>query len=1014
MISKILVVEDSKIIREEICEILEFEGFKVICAENGAKGLKKAKVTLPNLIISDVSMPKLNGYQFLKELQKSSTTEAIPFIFLSGKTELPDLRKGMNMGADDYLIKPLNTEELIKVVKRKLKKQQVIQDNIDELVEENEYSLKEAGRMAKIGYWRYINQTDTLIWSDTIHEIYGTDPEKEVPEIDVIYAFFDEKSRNKLTEAEITLNTSEVPFDLELKLTNLKNEERWIRNIGEPLYNSKNEIIGRRGVSQDITEQKLTSNKIEKAEEMYRLLANNSNDLICLIELDNTFKYVSPSVKTLLGYEQTDFLGKQVFGIIHRDDLKALKNTIEQNMCSGAVNGAFSCRVRHKKNHYLWFEFLTSPVYEEEKISYFVISARDITQRMLAKQKIETSLDLLEKKEYSLKESSRMAKIGYWEYDSVNASVTWSQYLYHIIAADPSKNPISRKKFVALFDEKSQEKLEQATQNLTSNGIPYDLELKLTNLRKEELWIRNVAQPVYNNENEIIGRRGLFQDITDTKEAQFELELSKLKIQNSLNLLEKKEYSMSEASKMAKIGYLEDDIATDTFKWSEHLYQIFGFDPKKPVPSRKEIAMLYDLESQQKMAKATSNLDSKGIPFDLELKIINLRKEEVWTRIVVQPVYNKQNKIVGRRGVLQDITEQKLVRNKVAEAEEMYRILTDHSNDLICMHEPDGTFKYISPSMKYIIGYEQEELLNKKIFSILHHDDIEKLKNGLKEGLQNDTNIDPFQCRVLHKNGHFIWLKFLLSRVYKDNKISHFVSYARDITSWVLAKKEIQEYQTSLQGLTTEITLIEEKQKQNIASNIHDHLSQSLVISKMRIDELKRNPELKIIDKDLLFIEKNISEALKNSRKITYDLSPPVLYQLGIIDALEWLCEDVEVTHNIACTINSNIASIKLDDVKSILLYRSIQEVINNTIKYANATLITVDLNKTNLGLTIIVTDNGNGFNTNVLNNYHNHSGSGFGLFTIRERLQNIKGKFTISSIINSGTTVTFFIPLSL
>ena len=87
---------------------------------------------------------------------------------------------------------------------------------------------------------------------------------------------------------------------------------------------------------------------------------------------------------------------------------------------------------------------------------------------------------------------------------------------------------------------------------------------------------------------------------------------------------------------------------------------------------------------------------------------------------------------------------------------------------------------------------------------------------------------------------------------------------------------------------------------------------------------------------------------------------------------------------------------------------------INNTIKYANATLITVDLNKTNLGLTIIVTDNGNGFNTNVLNNYHNHSGSGFGLFTIRERLQNIKGKFTISSIINSGTTVTFFIALSL
>jgi DNA-binding response OmpR family regulator len=108
--TKILVVEDSEIIREEICEILQFEDFEVIWAENGEQGLERAKKELPNLIVSDISMPKLNGYQFLAELQKSSITQSIPFIFLSGKTELPDLRKGMNMGADDYLVKPFNTD----------------------------------------------------------------------------------------------------------------------------------------------------------------------------------------------------------------------------------------------------------------------------------------------------------------------------------------------------------------------------------------------------------------------------------------------------------------------------------------------------------------------------------------------------------------------------------------------------------------------------------------------------------------------------------------------------------------------------------------------------------------------------------------------------------------------------------------------------------------------------------------------------------------------------------------
>ncbi|MGK0448894.1 MAG: DNA-binding response OmpR family regulator, partial [Polaribacter sp.] len=175
---KILVIEDSKNIREEICEILQFEKFEVIRAENGLQGLELAKKELPNLILSDISMPKLNGYQLLAELQKLPTTKSIPFIFLSAKSELLDLRKGMNMGADDYLVKPFNTEELITVVKNKLKKQQLIKEDTDKLVEEKEYSLKEAGRMAKIGSWGYDKQTDTNFWSDAVHQIYGTDPKE--------------------------------------------------------------------------------------------------------------------------------------------------------------------------------------------------------------------------------------------------------------------------------------------------------------------------------------------------------------------------------------------------------------------------------------------------------------------------------------------------------------------------------------------------------------------------------------------------------------------------------------------------------------------------------------------------------------------------------------------------------------------------------------------------------------------------------------------------------------------
>jgi PAS domain S-box-containing protein len=607
--AKILVVEDSRVIREEICEILQFENFEVIWAENGIQGLEQAKKELPNLIISDILMPKLNGYQLLAELQKSSTTESIPFIFLSAKSELLDLRKGMNMGADDYLVKPFNTDELIKIVKSKLKKQQLIQDNIDKLAKENEDLLKETSKIGKIGHWEYTNEAVTVFWSDVIHEIYGSDVKAGLLEIEIILSVFTKESRKKLVEATLILANEGTPFDIELEMTNFKNEKRWIRDIGEPIFDDKNEIVGRKGISQDITSLKKAINKIKKGDEMYRLLTDNSNDIICLQEPDSTFKYISPSIKNILGYEQSEFLGKKVFSIVHPDDIQSFQNAMKKKLFKGLSIGAYPFRIRHKDGHFVWLEFLTSPVYKEGEISYFVTSARDITQ-------------------------------------------------------------------------------------------------------------------------------------------------------------------------------------------------------------------------------------------------------------------------------------------------------------------------------------------------------------------------------------------------------------------WIIAKQEIQKYQTSLQKLTTEITLIEEKQKKEIATNIHDHLSQSLIISKMKINELKKKPQLKMIDKDLQFIETHISEALENSRKITYELSPPVLYQLGIVAALNWLLEDVEATHKIECRVSSNINYIKLSEIKSILLYRCIQELLKNALKYANASLLILKIDKTKLGIEIVLTDNGVGFDTSILNNYKSHSNSGFGLFAVQERVRNLQGEFKITSKIHEGTTVNILIPL--
>ena len=377
---------------------------------------------------------------------------------------------------------------------------------------------------------------------------------------------------------------------------------------------------------------------------------------------------------------------------------------------------------------------------------------------------------------------------------------------------------------------------------------------------------------------------------------------------------------------------------------------------------------------------------------------------------------NKKINIFNLKDVFQPLTyKQKFesAEKDVLRAEEMYRLLANNTNDLICLHEPDSTLKYVSPSIKNLLGYEPSDFIGKEIFSVVHKDDAKKLRDAIDEKLFNGKITTALSSRILHKEGHYVWLEFLASPIYIEEEINCFVTSARDITQWMLAKEEIQEYQTSLQKLTTEITMVEEKQKKEIASNIHDHLSQSLVISKMRINEMKKNPNLKMIDEDLLFIETNISDAIENSRKITFELSPPILYQFGIIEALHWLIEDLEAKHKIKFQLNNNVTNIKLSDEKSILLYRSIQEVITNAIKHAKASLITLDISKNKLGVSISIADNGVGFDTSILNNHQNHSISGFGLFTVQERIQNIQGVFTITSEINTGTTIKIFIPLS-
>ncbi len=126
---KILVIEDNTEVRENIAEILELSNYKVFTAEDGKKGVELALNEKPDLIVCDIMMPVLDGYGVLHLLNKHVETYGIPFIFLTAKSEKSDLRKGMEMGADDYITKPFDGIELLNAIEIRLKKTESIKQH---------------------------------------------------------------------------------------------------------------------------------------------------------------------------------------------------------------------------------------------------------------------------------------------------------------------------------------------------------------------------------------------------------------------------------------------------------------------------------------------------------------------------------------------------------------------------------------------------------------------------------------------------------------------------------------------------------------------------------------------------------------------------------------------------------------------------------------------------------------------------------------------------------------------
>ena len=220
----------------------------------------------------------------------------------------------------------------------------------------------------------------------------------------------------------------------------------------------------------------------------------------------------------------------------------------------------------------------------------------------------------------------------------------------------------------------------------------------------------------------------------------------------------------------------------------------------------------------------------------------------------------------------------------------------------------------------------------------------------------------------------------------------------------------VQERTSELRRLATELSLAEARKNREIAVDLHDHVIQEFAFIKLRAQQFRGDAVFCGFENRFDEIIALLERAIQFTRRLTFEISTPILYELGLTAALEWLAEHYDQHHKLSTKVKLSSASPNLPEAVNITLFRCVQELLTNCVKYAQAKAVIIETKIEGHWYVVTVRDDGIGFDTAKL--MQPAVREGFGLFSIRERLRHFGGSMILESTIGKGTTVKLSVPV--
>ena len=340
--------------------------------------------------------------------------------------------------------------------------------------------------------------------------------------------------------------------------------------------------------------------------------------------------------------------------------------------------------------------------------------------------------------------------------------------------------------------------------------------------------------------------------------------------------------------------------------------------------------------------------------------------------------------------------------NRLCASEAKYRDLYNNAPDMyVSVDAVTGKILQCNQTLADTTGYTRDEIIGRQIFEMYHPDSMKDVKEAF-QSFVTTGEVHNANLKLKCKNGRKIDVSLNVTAVRDEQgNITRSRSVLRDTSQ--------QDYQVKLRHLASQLASAEESERHRIAEKLHDEIGQDLVISKLKIDEVRSNLPPGDDVRQLSHVSTMLDHSINRVHSLTFDLGSPILYELGLEAAMKELLIELFEKTNIKSEFAGGGLQPVLDDSLTVFLYQAVREFLVNVLKHAQASQVKVFLQEETDRILVTVEDNGKGFSAD--DDMQLSRERGFGLFSIEERLKNIDGKIEINSQPGAGTCIGVSIP---